>query len=46
MTPDVPDCDLLRWQDDGGREPDDEVDVRETPDEWYLTYDRLRRMFG
>lgn len=35
------DADLMRWQDDGGREPpeDDEDDV------WYLTYDQLRRMF-
>lgn len=40
MTPDVPDIELMRWQDDGGRcpgEPEEEV--------WFLTYDQLRGMF-
>lgn len=35
------DDDLMRWQDDGGREPPDD----EEEDVWYLTYDRLRRLF-
>lgn len=42
--------DLMRWADDGGREPDDHEDEsRPVPFHeyygWWLTYQQLRRLF-
>lgn len=46
------DADLMRWADDGGREPDedgDEPDWGPPPFRayhgWWLTYQQLRRLF-
>lgn len=35
------DYELMRWEDDGGRV----VEPPEHEDEWFLTYEQLRRLF-